>query len=169
MRGLALVLSTMALVLAALNPSIPLLAGRENHNRSESSASEGMTGMGWETLPVNQTAGHDGRIVRVVSVQRPADSQDRTIVVNLVVENQTPQEWLLAPRAFALQDRTHTITYPAQFTDPRFPIQYLKEDSLRAGETRRGAVLFRAPSSNGLDFVLGLYGEGTASYVPLIP
>jgi hypothetical protein len=120
-------------------------------------------------MPVNQRTDRDGLAVRVVSVQHPADPHDRRIILSIVLENQTPEEWLLMPRAFALQDRTHTITYPAQFPDPQLSLQYLKEDVLRPGESRQGALLFRAPSSDGLDFAFGLYSGRPATYLSLFP
>jgi hypothetical protein len=169
MRGLTLVLSATVLVLAAVNSSIPLLAGWESHSLTGPSLSGGMAGTGWETLPISQTAEREGLTIHVVSVQRPVDSQDRRLVVSLVVENHTSEEWFLVPRAFALQDGAHVTTYPAQFLDVQLPVQYLQEEMLASGETRQGALLFRAPSSDGLDLTFGLFSGGSASYLPLFP
>ncbi len=169
MRGLALVLCATVLVLATMNSALPLLAGWESRNISPSPASGRTSGGEWNTMPVNQTAERDGLSVRVVSVQRPADLHDKRIVLSIVLENRTPEEWFLMPRTFALQDRTHRITYPAQFPDPQLSVQYLKEDVLRPGETHQGALLFRAPSSDGLDFAFGLYGATPPTYIALFP
>ncbi len=169
MRGLTLVLSVTVLVLAAVNTTIPLLAGWESHQLAGPSDGGGLARTDLETLPLNQTADRDGRIVRMVSVQRPADAHDQRLVVSLILENQTSEEWFLVPRAFALQDAAHVITYPAQFPDAQLPIQYLKEGMLRPGETQQGELLFRAPSSGGLDLLFGLYSGGSASYLPLLP
>lgn len=169
MRGLTLVLYATVLVLAAMNSTLPLLAGWESRNVPHLPPSGRAGGVGWETMPVNLKAERDGLTVQVVSVERPANPLDRRIVLSIALENQTPAEWFLMPRAFALQDRTHTITYPAQFPDPQLPVQYLKDDVLRPGEIRQGALLFRAPSSGGLDFAFGLYSGTTPTYLSLFP
>jgi hypothetical protein len=169
MRGLTLFLCAAALVLAVTNSTLPLLAGWESRNVSQLPTRGRPDGGAWETMPVNEKAERDGLAVRVVSVQRPADPCDTRIVLSIVLENQTPEAWLVMPRAFALQDRTHTITYPAQFPDPQLSIQYLKEDMLGPGKARQGAVLFRAPSAEGLELAVGLYSGRPATYLPLSP
>ncbi len=169
MRGLTLVLCATLLVLAVTNSTLPLLAGWESRTVSRLPASGRAGGGEWQTMPVDQKTERDGLSVRVVSAQRPANPHDRRIILDIVLENQTPEEWFLMPRAFALQERTHAITYPAQFPDPQLSIQYLKEDVLQPGETRQGALLFRAPSSNGLDFAFALYGGRPATYLSLFP